>query len=331
MSRLKNVGIIGIGSYVPEKVLTNFDLEKMVDTNDEWIRTRTGISERRIAEDYQATSDLAYEAAKKAIEDAGIDKDEIGLLVVATMTPDHLTPSTACILQEKLGLKNAGAFDLGAACSGFVYAMVTASNFIATGAYKNVLVVGAETLSKVMNWEDRNTCIIFGDGAGAVVLGEVEAGEGIISSHFASDGSGASAIEIAAGGSRNPASEETVKAKEHFMTMAGQEVFKFAVKAIPDTVKKNLEKADMNVNDIDLFVPHQANYRIIDSAAKRLKISSDKFTMNLDKYGNTSGASIPLAMDEAFKSGKIKKGDNVMLVGFGAGLAYASCLFKWSK
>lgn len=331
MSKLKNVGIVGLGSYVPEKILTNFDLEKMVDTNDEWIKTRTGISERRIAADNQATSDLAFEAAKKAIENAGINKEDIGLVIVATMTPDHLIPSTACLLQDKLGLKNVGAFDLGAACSGFVYAMVTASNFIATGIYKNVLVVGAETLSKVIDWEDRNTCILFGDGAGAVVLGEVEEGYGIISSHFASDGSGASALEIPAGGSRNPASAETVNDRNHFMKMAGQDVFKFAVKAIPDTVTKNLSKTELDINDIDLFIPHQANYRIIDSAAKRLKVSNEKFIMNLQKYGNTSGASIPLAMDEALKQGKIKKGDTIMLAGFGAGLTYASCLFKWSK
>lgn len=331
MKELKNVGVLGVGAYTPEKVLTNFDLEKLVDTSDEWIVSRTGIEERRIASEEQSTSDLAFEAAKNALEDAGVEAEELDLIIVATMTPDYFTPATAALVQDKLGAKNAAAFDLSSACSGQVYSLVVASNFIATGAYKKVLVIGAEVLSKFIDFTDRNTCILFGDGASAFVLGEVEEEYGIKSFHLAADGSGENSLLVPGGGSRKPASKETLEDKAHFLKMNGREVFKFAVNAVPETTTKTLEKIGMSVEDIDLVVPHQANYRIVSAAAKKLDMPEDKFYMNLNKFGNTSGASIGLALTEAYKNGKIKKGDNLILVGFGAGLSYASLMLRWSK
>lgn len=331
MSELKSVGIIGVGSYVPEKVVTNLDLEKIVETSDEWIKTRTGIEERRIVEEGVATSDIAFKAASKAIENAGIKPEEIDLIIVATITPDFSFPATAAIVQDKLGAKNAAAFDLEAACTGLVYGIVTGSNFIMTGAYKNVLVIGAEVLSKIMDWEDRNTCVLFGDGAAAVVLSEVSKGYGLLSYHLGADGSGGHYLDQPGGGSRNPASKETLDNKMHFLKMQGKDVFKFAVNALPDTCMKTLEKQGMDPDDVELFIPHQANFRIIDSAAKKLKQPLSKFYMNLQKYGNTSSASIGIALVEALEKGKIKKGDNIILVGFGAGLTYGSCLIKWAK
>lgn len=327
---LKNVGIIGLGSYKPEKIMTNADLEKMVETSNEWIVSRTGIEERRIAEDNQATSDLAYEAAKRALENAKISAEELDLIIVATMTPDYFTPATAALVQDKLGAKNAAAFDLSSACSGQVYALVTAQNFIATGAYKKALVIGAETLSKVIDWTDRNTCILFGDGASAMVLGEVEKGYGIKAFNLGADGSGEKALLVPAGGSRTPATAETVQNKEHFLKMAGKEVFKFAVNVIPETVGKALQNAGLKMNDIDLIVPHQANYRIVSAAAKKMEYPEEKFYMNLNKMGNTSGASIGLALTEACEKGLVKKGDNLVFVGFGAGLSYASIVVTWA-
>ena len=323
------IGILGTGSYLPEKVLTNDDLSKMVDTNDEWIRTRTGIQERRIVAENEATSDLAYRAAEKAIEDAGIDRNEIELVIVATMTADHATPSTAAIVQDKLGIR-ASAFDLSAACTGFIYAYTTGYSFIKAGIYKKVLVIGAESMSRVVDWEDRGTCILFGDGAGAVVLGEVESG-GFISSHLVADGSGACELIVPAGGSRKPANIETIQNKEIYMQMNGREIFKFAVKAFPETVENVLKQGNITPDDVDLFIPHQANVRIIESIAKRFKQPMDKFFVNLQKYGNTSGASVPIAIDEANKEGKLKKGDKIVIVGFGGGLTYGSILFEWSK
>ena len=330
MTNLKNVGIIGLGSYTPDKVLTNDDLEKLVETSNEWIVSRTGIEERRVASLEQATSDLAYEAAKKALENAKVLPEEIDLIIVATMTPDYFTPATAAIVQNKLGAKNAAAFDLSSACSGQVYSLVVAQNFIATGAYKKVLVIGAETLTKFLDWTDRNTCILFGDGASAMVLSEVEEGYGIKAFHLAADGSGEKALLVPAGGSRNPATDSTIIAKEHFLKMNGKEVFKFAVSVVPETVMKTLEKAGLKKEDIDLIIPHQANYRIISAAAKKLELPEEKFYMNLNKYANTSGASIGLALTEAQEKGLIKKGDNLVLVGFGAGLSYASLVLKWA-
>ncbi|EEY35859.1 beta-ketoacyl-ACP synthase III [Pseudoleptotrichia goodfellowii] len=322
------VGILGTGSYLPEKVMTNDDLSKFVDTNDEWIRTRTGIRERRIAAENEATSDLAYKAAEKAIENAKIDKNEIDLVIVATMSPDHITPATAAIVQDKLGI-NAAAFDLSAACTGFVYAFTTGYSFVKSGIYKKVLVIGAETMSRILDWEDRTTCVLFGDGAGAVVLGQIENG-GYIASHLVSDGSGAEDVIIPAGGSRNPVSKEEIDKREIYFKMKGSDVFKFAVRAFPETVENVLAQGNTTADDVDMFIPHQANIRIIESIAKRFKQPLDKFYVNLQRYGNTSGASIPLALDEANKEGKLKKGDKVVMVGFGGGLTYGSILLEWS-
>ena len=323
------VGIMGTGSYVPERILTNNDLAKIVDTNDEWITTRTGIRERRIAADDEATSDLAFKAAEKAIIDAGIDKNEIELIIVATMTQDHLTPSTAALVQDKLGIK-AAAFDVSAACTGFIYGFTAGYSFIKAGIYKKVLVIGAETMSRVTDWEDRGTCILFGDGAGAVVLGEVETG-GFLASHLAADGSGACELIVPAGGSRKAATAETIENREVYLKMNGREIFKFAVKAFPESVENVLTQQNLIADDIDIFIPHQANVRIIESIAKRFKQPLDKFFVNLHKYGNTSGASIPIALDEASKEGRFKRGDKIVATGFGGGLTYGSILFEWSK
>ena len=323
------VGILGTGSYVPEKIMTNDDLARIVDTNDEWITVRTGIKERRIADENEATSDLAFRAAEKAIEDAGIDKNEIDLVIVATMTPDYGTPSTAALVQDKLGI-NAAAFDLGAACTGFVYAYSTGHSFIAAGLYKKVLVIGAETMSRVVDWTDRGTCILFGDGAGAVVLGEVENG-GYLASHLVADGSGASELLVPAGGTKEPVSKEKIESKDIYLKMNGREIFKFAVRVFPETVENVLEQAGITADDVDLFIPHQANIRIIESIAKRFKQPLDKFFVNLNKYGNTSAGSIPIALDEAIKEGKLKKGDKFVATGFGGGLTYGSIMVEISK
>lgn len=327
---LKSVGIIGTGSALPEKILTNFDLEKMIDTTDEWIRTRTGISERRIADSKTAASDLAYEAALKAMEDAKVTAEEIDLIIVATVTPDMVFPSTACILQDRLGAVNAAAFDLEAACSGFLYGITTGQQFIATGMYKKVLIIGVETLSKITDPEDRSTAVIFGDGAGAAVLSEVEEGYGILSSELGAKGEGGKYLTLPAGGSRFPTTMETVANREHYIQMGGGEVFKFAVRIMGQAAVRVIEKAGLELTDVDYLVPHQANIRIIEAAAKRIKLPMEKVKVNLDKYGNMSAASIPVALDEALKEGKIKRGDNIVLVGFGGGLTWGSTLIKWA-
>lgn len=324
-------GITGTGSYLPEKVLTNADLEKMVDTNDEWIKTRTGIHERRIAEETTATSDLALEAAQKALDDAGVNPDEIDLIIVSTVTPDMFFPATACIVQSKLGCHNAAAFDLSAGCSGFVYALSVGSQFINTGIYKNVLIIGAETLSKITDWTDRNTCILFGDGAGAVVLQPVEDNCGILSIELGANGEYGDILSIPAGGSRQPACAVSVNEKQHYIKMSGQGLFKVAVKVMGDAATKAIANAGLKQENIDFLIPHQANNRIIEAAAKKLNLNLDKVYINLNKYGNTSAASIPIALDEALKEGKIKKGDNIVLVGFGAGLTWAASVIKWCK
>ncbi len=323
-------GITGVGSYLPEKVLTNFDLEKIVDTTDEWIRTRTGIVERRIAEDDQPTSDLAYIAAKRALEDANVNPEDLDLIICATVTPDYFFPATACIIQDRLGAKNAAAFDMEAGCSGFVYALTIATQFIQTGFYKKVLVLGAETLSKITNWKDRSTCVLFGDGAGAAVVEAVEEG-GILGMNLGCIGSGGKFLDMPAGGSRRPASVASVEEDAHYIRMDGNQVYRFAVKAMGKAAKNALENAGLTAEDVDFMVPHQANTRIIDGAAKRLKLPLEKVFINLPKYGNTSGASIPIALDEAYREGKFKKGDNIVLVGFGAGLTWASVVMQWNK
>lgn len=328
MSTLKNFGIIGMGKYTPERIMTNFDLEKIVETSDEWIQSRTGIQERRIAAPEQACSDLAANAALAALKNANVEASEIDLIIVATATPDHLMPSTAAMVQKKIGATKAAAFDLEAACSGFVYSLVTGGNFIATGMYKKVLVIGAEVFSRFLNWEDRNTCVLFGDGAAAAVLSEQEE-KGFLGAHLAADGDLTETLQIKAGGSRLPMHSENIENKSMFIEMKGQEVYKFAVKALPKAIKLAAENANIEVSDLDIIVPHQANQRIIDAAAKRLKYPSEKFVSNLHKYGNTSAASIGIALTEAIEESKVKKGDTVALVGFGAGLTYASCVLKW--
>jgi 3-oxoacyl-[acyl-carrier-protein] synthase III len=329
MMNLKSVGILSTGKYVPEKILTNADLEKMVETNDEWIVTRTGMKERHIAREDEASSDLAYEAALIALKKANLAPEDLDLILVATITPDSAFPSTACILQNRLGAKKAAAFDLSAACSGFIYGLASASNFIATGMYKNALVIGAECLSKITDYTDRNTCILFGDGAGAVVLGEVPEGRGFLSFELGADGSGGELLKLAGGGSRMPSSQSTVDNKQHYIYMAGSEVFKFAVRIMGNAAEEALRKAGLEKSDIDLLVPHQANIRIIQSAVHRLNLPEEKCMINLHKYGNVSAASIPLALAEADEEGRIKPGDCVVLVGFGGGLTWGATAIRW--
>jgi len=323
------VGIVGIGTHVPEKVLTNFDLEKMVDTSDEWIRARTGIVERRVVDGNTATSDLAVPAAKKALENAGVKADEIDLILVATSTPDMIFPSTACVVQGKLGIDGCAAFDLQAACTGIVYGLTVAAQFIESGMYKTVLLIGADAFTKYVNWEDRNTCVLFGDGAGAFVLRKVEKGYGLLSSYLAADGRGADLLKIPAGGSALPGNEYSVNNKLHYVHMNGNAVFKFAVRILHEAAIGALTKAGILINDIDYLIPHQANIRIINSAAERLGINKDKIIVNLDRYGNTSTASIPLALNDLYVSGKLKRGDLLLFVGFGAGLTWGANVIRW--
>lgn len=327
----RNVGIVGTGSYVPERVLTNFDLEKMVETSDEWIKTRTGIEQRRIAEENIPTSEIAYIAGKRAIEDAGLTPEDIDLIVVATITPDMYSPSTACRVQAKLGASKAAAFDVNAACTGLIYALTVASQFILTGYYKNALVIGADELSRVLEWTDRNTCVLFGDGAGAAVLQAVDNGYGILSTNLGADGSMGDALTIPS--CYIPDHEKEKRKPENYRTiwMDGSEVFKFAVRVMANATNRALDDLNMDINDVNLIVPHQANIRIIEGAAKRLGVSTDKIYSNIHRYGNMSAASIPVALDEAVKEGRINKGDLIVLVGFGGGLTWGSAVVKWSK
>jgi len=329
MSIGMSVGVLGAGKYVPEKVLTNHDLEQMVETNDEWIVTRTGIRERRISSAEQASSDLAYHASLKALDNAGLTAEDLDLIIVATITPDSAFPSTACILQERLGAKKAAAFDLSAACSGFIYGLANATSMIATGMYKHVLVVGSECLSKITDYTDRNTCILFGDGAGAVVLGQVPEGRGFRSFVLGADGSGGELLHLEGGGSRCPSSEQSLKEKKHYIYMAGKEVFKFAVRIMGSAALEALEKAGMTKDDVDLLVPHQANIRIIHSALEKLNLPEEKCMINLDRYGNVSAASIPIALAEAVEEGRMQEGDCIVLVGFGGGLTWGASVLVW--
>lgn len=327
--QLNPVGILGTGKYVPERILTNQELEQMVETNDEWIVTRTGMRERRIAAPEQATSDLALHASQAALKAAGISAEDLDLIIVATITPDMFFPSTACLLQDKLGAKKAAAFDLSAACSGFIYGLATASNMIATGMYKHVLVVGAETLSRITDYTDRNTCILFGDGAGAVVLGQVQEGRGFQSFELGADGSGGELLKVCGGGSRMPSSAESIENKHHFIYMAGNEVFKFAVRIMGNAAEAALRKAGIDKTEIDLLIPHQANIRIINSAMNRLDLPAEKCMINLDKYGNVSAASIPIALAEAVEQNRVKEGDKLVMVGFGGGLTWGASVLIW--
>ncbi|MFC4810675.1 beta-ketoacyl-ACP synthase III [Paenibacillus sp. GCM10023250] len=327
--QLHPVGVIGTGKYVPERILTNKDLEQMVETNDEWIVTRTGMRERRIAAPEQATSDLAYQASLQAIAAAGLTAEDIDLIIVATITPDMFFPSTACLVQDKLGARKAAAFDLSAACSGFIYGLATASNMIATGMYKHVLVVGAECLSRITDYTDRNTCILFGDGAGAVVLGRVPEGRGFKSFELGADGGGGELLRVCGGGSRMPSTADSVEGKQHFIYMAGNEVYKFAVRIMGNAAEEALRKAGVDKSEIDLLVPHQANIRIIQSALNRLDLPQEKCMINLDKYGNVSAASIPIALAEAVEQRRVGEGDTIVLVGFGGGLTWGASVLVW--
>jgi len=324
-----SVGILGVGRYSPERRLTNRDLEQMVDTSDEWIVTRTGIRERRIAAPHEATSDLAYEAAVRALNAAGVAAEDVDLIIVATITPDMFFPSTACLVQDRLGARHAAAFDVSAACSGFIYALATASGMIATGLYRNALVIGAECLSRVTDYSDRNTCILFGDGAGAAVLGPVPEGRGFRSFVLGADGSGGELLNIPAGGSRTPPTADTVARHMHFMKMNGREVFKFAVRVIGTATEEALHKAGLTKEDIDLLVPHQANIRIIQSALERFGLPEEKCVVNVDRYGNMSAASIPVALAEAVEEGRVREGDRLVLVGFGGGLTWGASVLIW--
>jgi 3-oxoacyl-[acyl-carrier-protein] synthase-3 len=320
---------VGVGAYAPERVLTNFDLEKMVETSDEWIVTRTGISERRIVAEGEATSDLAIAAARQALDRARVDPQDLDLIIVGTITPDMPFPAVANIVQDRIGATRAGAFDLSAGCSGFVYGLATGAQFIQTGAYDHVLVIGAEVLSRHLNWEDRSTCVLFGDGAGAAVLGPTEPGSGLLAFDLGSDGSGAELICMEAGGVRRPASAETVAANLHKVKMVGSEVFKFAVRVIEESTRRGLSRAGLGVGDVDWFVAHQANARILEAAAKRLELPAERVFTNVQRYGNTSAASIPLALADLLATGQVRSGDTMVFVGFGAGLTWATAVLNW--
>lgn len=320
--------ILGTGSAVPEKVVTNGDLERMVDTSDDWITTRTGIKERHIAQEGEYTSTFATIAAQRAMEMAGVTPDDIGMIVCATVTPDFPFPSTACIVQNNLKAGRAVAFDISAACSGFIYALSLVDRLVVTGAVSHALVIGSEVLSRVVDWTDRNTCCLFGDGSGAVVLSGDNSGSGILSSHIYSDGSYWDLLYQPGGGNRNPVLQETVDNRLAFIHMQGNEVFKLAVRAMEEAANEALRTNNLTVSQLDLFIPHQANRRIIDAIGKRLGISEDRVFVNLHKYGNTSSASIPIAFDEANRSGRVKQGDLVLFDAFGGGLTWGSVLIR---
>ncbi|NQY32856.1 MAG: ketoacyl-ACP synthase III [Coraliomargarita sp.] len=326
----KSVVILGTGSYAPENVVSNDDMAKRVDTSDEWIRTRTGIGERRFASADEHTSDLACKAAERAIEAAGIDRSEIDLVVVATMTPDMPFPSTACLVQSKLGLPNVTAFDSQAACSGFVYGINIVSGMLLSGRYKKALLIGAEKMSGILDFEDRTTCVLFGDGAGAAILSlEETADAGVLGCVCGADGSNPELLCQPGGGSAVPPTHESLDAHQHFLKMNGKEIFKLAVRVMGAASTEILEQHGVDSEDLTLVIPHQANMRIIESIKKRLGIPEEKFHNNLERFGNTSAASIPLALDEAYREGRIKSGDLVLLVAFGAGLTWGSTLIKW--
>lgn len=324
---MEGIIIKGIGAYTPSKIVTNDDLSKIVETSDEWIRSRTGIKERRISQG-EDTSYMGIKASEKAIELANLQREDIDLIVFSICTPDMFIPSSACIVQKEMGLKNAVAFDLNAACSGFVYGVDVARSLMKTNNYKNALVIGSENLSKVINWEDRKTCVLFADGAAAVVLSKSES-EGIIDSICKSYGDNGEFLSIGGREIKNPFMDKSIS-KYQYLDMDGSEIFKFATSSVISSIKDILQKNNMTIDDIDYIVPHQANVRIIEYVAKKLKTSMDKFYMNIDTYGNTSSASIPLALNEMYNKGILQKGQNLLLVGFGGGLTYGSCLIKWS-
>lgn len=326
---LKKSVLLGIGSYVPDKVVDNKALSLKVDTSDEWIRTRTGIRERRIASNDQPTSDLAFFAAKRAIESSKIEPEQIDLVIVATITPDMAFPSTACLLQHKLGLRKVACFDLEAACSGFLYSLDVADGMLASGRYKCALVIGAEKMSSILDWKDRSTCVLFGDGAGAAILSTEGTGPELLGFHSGADGSNPSLLHQPAGGSMRPASVSTIQNREHFLKMNGKEIFKSAVRVMEKATRELLDAHSLSTIDVDHIIPHQANARIVESMAQRLEIPLDKFFCNLDRHGNTSAASIPIAFDEAYKQNIFNKGDLAVLVAFGAGLTWSATLVRF--
>ncbi|MEJ2684891.1 MAG: ketoacyl-ACP synthase III [Candidatus Sulfobium sp.] len=321
--------IISTGSYVPENVITNRDIEKIVDTSDEWITERTGIRERRSVNGDQASSDLAFEAANSALKRANLKPKDIDLIIVATITGDMPFPSTACFLQSRLGAKNAAAFDINATCSGFIYGLHVANGLIKSGLHKRILLAGAESLTKVTDWQDRATCILFGDGAGAVIIEATTEKRGIYSTHIHSDGNLSDLISLPGGGSRYPSSRETILKRLHYIKMKGNETFKVAVRTLEQLAEKTLEDNKLNPSQLSLLIPHQANLRIIQATAKRLKLPMEKVFVNIEKYGNTSAASIAIALDEAVRAGRINDGDYILLEAFGGGLTWASSLIRW--
>ncbi len=320
--------IAGIGSYVPEKVLTNLDLEKMVDTSDEWITTRSGIKERHIAADDQAASDLSLIAAQRALKSAGLKAKDIGAIIVGTATPDMLFPSTACLVQTKIGAPRVISFDISAGCTGFLYTIAIAESFVKNG-YDNILVIGVDILSKITDYTDRTTCVLFGDGAGAAIIKKSGDDHGILSSYFAADGASWSLLHQPGGGTRNPATHETVEKRLHYIKMQGNEVFKVAVRAMSEAAVKTLERANVPASDLALLIPHQANIRIIEASAKRLNLPMEKVLVNIDRHGNTSAASIPIALDQAIQEGRVQKGDLILMIAFGAGFTWGGVLFRY--
>ncbi|MFQ6091919.1 MAG: beta-ketoacyl-ACP synthase III [bacterium] len=329
MAESRRVQIVSTGAAVPEKVITNFDLEKMVDTSNEWIIERTGISRRHIVDETTATSDLAYGAAQQALEGAGVGPEEIDVIIVGTSSPDMLFPATGCLVQNLLGATRAAAFDVSAGCSGFLYALDIGRAMISTGGAETVLVIGAEILSKFVDWEDRSTCVLFGDGAGAVVLKPSAVSRGILLTFLKSDGSLGDLLKLPGGGTRCPATHESVDAKQHCIKMAGREVFKSAVKAMGDAAVHILSEAGLSADKIDLFIPHQANIRIIQATAKKIDIPMEKVYVNVDEYGNTSAASIPISLHEVRENGRLKEGDLCLMVSFGTGFTWASALVQF--
>lgn len=323
------VGIVSIAAYAPPRCLTNAELETMVDTTDEWILSRSGIATRHIADPEMALSDLAFPAAQQALQRANLSPADLDLIIVATVTPDTHVPSAACLLQDRLGANNAAAFDLAAACTGFIYALTTASALIKAAEFRNALVIGGDVLSTITDYTDRSICVLLGDGAGAAVLQPTTPGSGILASYLRSDGSGADLLVLPAGGSRIPATIESITARQHYLQMSGNEVYKFAVQALAEAVNVVLERAGLTAEDVDLVIPHQANIRIIESSIKRLGIPADRWMINVQEYGNTSAGSIPLAMNEAYEQGRIKRGDIIVLVGFGGGLTWGAMVLRW--
>jgi 3-oxoacyl-[acyl-carrier-protein] synthase-3 len=323
--------IVGWGKYVPGRVLTNDELSRMVDTSDEWIRTRTGIRERHIAEDGETTASTAIQVARQALEVAGLHPAQLDLIIVATVTPDYIFPAAACLVQDALGATHAVAFDLSAGCSGFIYGLSIAAHLVSAGAYQTALVIGAETLSRITDWADRDTCVLFGDGAGAVLLQAGEDEGGVLATLLGADGSGGDLLRLPAGGSRNPASHQTVAEGLHFIQMKGREVFRFAVRVMPAATQQVLEMAGLSLADLKLLIPHQANQRIIEAAARALDLPPEAVYSNLERYGNTSAASIPIALSEAVEEGRIQPGDLVVCVGFGAGLTWGAAAIRWTR